>query len=464
MTIKKGDVLSKVLINDLVAEGKSISRLDNLVLFTAYTAPEDVVDVQITLKKKNYLEGKVVQLHQPSPYRTEPVCSYFTLCGGCKWQHVQYPTQLHYKEKQVSDTLDRIGKIKLPPLSPIIGSDATYQYRNKLDFTFSNKRWLYRDEIADLTTNTNGLGFHLPGRFDKVIDIQECHLQAEPSNSIRNWIKSYALDKNLDFYNVKEHSGLLRNLIIRTTSTGEVMVIFQFQYKSKEMLLLLEAFSKAFPSTNSIIYFINNKKNDTFHDLEPNVFAGHPYITESMEGLQFRIGPKSFYQTNSAQAYVLYQQVRRLAGLSGTEIVYDLYTGTGTIASFIARQAKYVIGIEYVEAAIEDAKANAELNQLSNISFYAGDMKDILTESFLSHHPRPDVIITDPPRAGMHEDVVRTLLTIGAPKIVYVSCNVSTQARDLQLLDEKYKVVSVQPVDMFPQTAHVENIVLLELK
>ncbi|MFN8415152.1 MAG: 23S rRNA (uracil(1939)-C(5))-methyltransferase RlmD [Cytophagaceae bacterium] len=462
MSMKKGDILQNIVVEELVAEGKALSRIDQMVLFTSFTAPGDVIKTQITLKKKNFAEGKLIEVEQASPHRVAPECTYFTLCGGCKWQHVDYSTQLHYKQKQVSDSLERIGKINLPPIQPIVGSKNIYYYRNKLDFTFSNKRWLYAHELGDESVDVNGLGFHLPGRFDKVIDVEHCHLQGGPSNDMRNWVRNYALKNQLDFYDVRQHQGLLRNLIIRTTSTGEVMTIFQFQYKSDEMMALMENFKKEFPSTTSIIYFINNKKNETFHDLTPHVFHGLPYITEEMEGLQFRIGPKSFYQTNSEQAYILYSKTRELAGLTGKEVVYDLYTGTGTIANFVAKNAKLVIGIEYVEAAIEDAKINSEINNVHNTTFYAGDMKDILVPSFMDHHPKPDVIITDPPRAGMHEDVVNMLLNIGAQKIVYVSCNVATQARDLQLLDSMYQVTAVQPVDMFPQTAHVENIVLLE--
>lgn len=462
MSMKKGDILQNIVVEELVAEGKSLSRIDQMVLFTSFTAPGDVIKTQITLKKKNFAEGKLIEVEQASPHRVSPECKYFTLCGGCKWQHVDYATQLHYKQKQVSDSLERIGKISIPSIQPILGSDNIYYYRNKLDFTFSNKRWLYSHELGDESVDINGLGFHLPGRFDKVIDVDHCHLQGGSSNDMRNWVRSYALEHKLDFYDVRQHDGLLRNLIIRTTSTGEVMVIFQFKYKNDSMFSLLENFKQKFPDTTSIIYIINNKKNETFHDLTPEVFHGLPYITEQMEGLQFRIGPKSFYQTNSEQAYLLYSKTRELAGLTGNEVVYDLYTGTGTIANFVAKKAKLVIGIEYVEAAIEDAKINSEINKVDNTTFYAGDMKDILTPAFMEHHPKPDVIITDPPRAGMHEDVVNMLLNIGAQKIVYVSCNVATQARDLQMLDSMYQVTAVQPVDMFPQTAHVENIVLLE--
>jgi len=462
--LKRGQLLESVAIEDLGAEGKCVSRYENIVIFSEGTVPGDIVDLEVThFKKKKFGEAKLVRLIKSSENRTEPVCQHFGLCGGCKLQHIDYGMQLHFKQKQVKDNLERLGKIDIPAIQPIIGSQTTYEYRNKLDFTFSNKRWLLAEEMDQEHETLYGLGFHLPGKFDRVIDIETCHLQPEPSNSIRLAVKAYALKHGLTFYNVRAHEGFLRNLIIRNTNTQEVMVMLQFGEDNIDQINAICNYLIAeFPQITSLVYFINTKKNDTYTDLDVYVYHGPGYIQEQMEGLTFRVGPKSFYQTNSNQAYELYKIARSFAGLTGKEVVYDLYTGTGTIANFVARQAKQVIGIEYVEDAIEDAKINSQINNITNTLFYAGDMKDVLNKEFIAKHERPDVIITDPPRAGMHEDVVNTLLFIGAPKIVYVSCNPATQARDLALLDSDYKVTAIQPVDMFPQTAHVENVVLLE--
>jgi 23S rRNA (uracil1939-C5)-methyltransferase len=461
--LEKGQILESVVIEELGAEGKCVSRYNNIVVFSEKTVPGDIVDLKVThFKKKKFGEAKIEKIISPSPNRVEPKCQHFGLCGGCKLQHIDYSTQLIFKQKQVKDNLERLGKITIPEIQTIIGSSKIYEYRNKLDYTFSNKRWLLEEEMDQEHDTLHGLGFHLPGKFDRVLDIQKCHLQPEPSNSIRLEVKDYALKHGLTFYNVRAHEGFLRNLIIRTTNTNEVMVLLQFGYEEKKDIQnLLSHLVSTFPQITSLVYFINTKKNDTYSDLEVHTFHGPAYIQEEMEGLTFRVGPKSFYQTNSDQAYVLYKATRDVAGLTGKEVVYDLYTGTGTIANFIAKYAKQVIGIEYVADAIEDAKVNSKINNITNTLFYAGDMKDVLNKEFIEQHARPDVIITDPPRAGMHEDVVNTLLFIGAPKIVYVSCNPATQARDLSMLDSDYEVTKIQPVDMFPHTAHVENVVLL---
>ena len=461
--LERGQILESVSIEELGAEGKCVSRYNNIVVFSEKTVPGDIVDLKVThFKKKKFGEAKIDKIITPSPNRVEPKCQHFGLCGGCKLQHIDYKTQLHFKQKQVKDNLERLGKIAIPEIMPIIGSSKIYEYRNKLDYTFSNKRWLMDEEMSLEHETLYGLGFHLPGKFDRVLDIEKCHLQPEPSNSIRLEVKAYALQHKLTFYNVRAHEGFLRNLIIRTTNKNEVMVLVQFGFDDKNSIeSLLSHLIKTFPQITSLVYFINTKKNDTYSDLDVHTFHGPGYIQEEMEGLTFRVGPKSFYQTNSDQAYILYKVTRDLAGLTGNEVVYDLYTGTGTIANFIAKQAKQVIGIEYVADAIEDAKVNSKINNIDNTLFYAGDMKDVLNKEFIEKHQRPDVIITDPPRAGMHEDVINTLLFIGAPKIVYVSCNPATQARDLALLDVDYEVTAIQPVDMFPHTAHVENVVLL---
>lgn len=461
----KKPLLENIQIEKIAAEGKSIAYVDDKVLFVPNTIPGDVVDVQVTRKRNSFQEGFVVKMRQLSPLRIEPVCAHFGICGGCKWQNLPYEKQLAFKQQEIIDNLQRIGKVTLPAVSPIIGSERQLYYRNKLEFTFSSKRFLTREEIgteADIE-RTPALGFHVPGLFDKVVDIDQCHLQASPSNEIRNFIKAYGLQHGLSFYDIRAQQGFLRTLIIRTASTGEVMVILAFGHEDREAReALLQALKEEFPQITSLMYVINEKLNDNLTDQEILCYAGRDHIFEEMEGLKFKIGPKSFYQTNSAQAYQLYCKTRELAGLTGRETVYDLYTGTGTIANFVARQAQKVVGIEYVPEAIEDARVNSALNGIGNTLFYAGDMKDVLNAAFIARHGHPDVIITDPPRAGMHPDVVQTILNAAPDRIVYVSCNSATQARDLQLMDAAYEVRAVQPVDMFPHTHHVENVVLLE--
>ena len=467
---KQLPLLEKVTITDVAAEGKAIARVNDMVVFVPFVAPGDVIDIQLTRKKHSYAEGKAVFFHEYSPRRAEPFCEHFGVCGGCKWQVLPYPEQIRYKQKQVEDNLRRIGKIELPEISPILGSAKTEFYRNKLEFTFSNKRWLTNEEVRQDVKydQMNAVGFHIPGAFDKVLAIEKCWLQDDISNRIRNAVRDYAYEHDYSFINLRTQEGMLRNMIVRTSSTGELMVIVICKItEDHEMELfkqLLQFVADSFPEITSLLYIINNKCNDTINDLDVYVFKGNDHIFEEMEGLRFKVGPKSFYQTNSEQAYNLYKVAREFAGLTGNELVYDLYTGTGTIANFVSRRARQVIGIEYVPEAIEDAKVNAEINDIKNTLFYAGDMKDILTQEFINEHGRPDVIITDPPRAGMHQDVVDVILFAEPKRIVYVSCNPATQARDLQLLDEKYKVKAVQPVDMFPHTHHVENVVLLELR
>lgn len=460
----KKPLLENIEIQKIAAEGKSIAYVDEKVLFVPNTVPGDIVDVQVTRKRKSFLEGFVVRTRKESILRTQPFCPHFGICGGCKWQNLPYEKQTEFKQQEIIDNLKRIGKVELQNIHPIIGSAHTQYYRNKLEFTFSDKRFLTREEIGQGTdiTRTPAAGFHVPGLFDKVVDIEICYLQGSPSNEIRNFIKQYAIERDLTFYNIREQHGFLRTLVIRTASTGEVMVILAFGEEDQtERKNLLDALINEFPQITSLMYVINEKQNDSLTDQEIICYKGRDHIFEEMEGLKFKIGPKSFYQTNSEQAYNLYSKTRELAGLNGSETVYDLYTGTGTIANFIARQAQKVIGIEYVPEAIEDAKVNSELNGIANTLFYAGDMKDVLNSDFIARHGHPDVIITDPPRAGMHPDVVQTILNAAPERIVYVSCNSATQARDLQLMDTAYKVMAVQPVDMFPHTHHVENIVLL---
>lgn len=464
---KELPVIEQVEIVDVAAEGKAIARVNDLVVFVPFVAPGDIVDLQLHRRKHKYAEGRVLKIHKYSDVRTEPFCSHFGICGGCKWQHLPYEQQLFYKQKQVEDNLIRIGKISLPEISPIKGSSKIQFYRNKLEFTFSNKSWLTQEELNSEQTFDcrNALGFHIPGMFDKVLDIKKCWLQDDISNLIRLEIRKYTIEHNYPFFDLREQSGLMRNIIVRTASTGEIMLIVVFFRKDTEKIqALMSHIAEVFPQITSLLYVINQKANDTITDQKVHVFRGRDYIIESMEDLQFKIGPKSFYQTIQNNLNELYKIVRDFAGLNGTELVYDLYTGTGTIANFIASQAHKVIGIEYVPEAIEDAKVNSALNGIENILFYAGDMKDILTQDFINEHGRPDVIITDPPRAGMHDDVIKTILFAEPGKIVYVSCNPATQARDLGLLDEKYKVTRVQPVDMFPHTHHVENVVLLKKK
>ena len=445
-----------------------MAKVNELVIFVPYVVPGDVVDLQVKRKKNHYAEAVAVKFHEKSPLRTEPFCSHFGVCGGCKWQCLSYEEQLKYKQKQVFDNLTRIGKVELPEFRPIIGSEKTRFYRNKLEFTFSNKRWLTEEEVKQDVKydQMNAVGFHIPGAFDKVLAIDKCWLQDDISNQIRNAVRDYAYAHNFPFFDLRTQEGLLRNIMIRTSSTGELMVVLQCKVTDDEgrrkMEEILQFMADSFPQITSLMYVINNKCNDTIGDLDVEVFKGNDHIFEEMEGLRFKVGPKSFYQTNSEQAYNLYKVAREFAGLTGNELVYDLYTGTGTIANFVARQARKVVGIEYVPEAIEDAKVNSALNGIDNTLFYAGDMKDILTNDFIAEHGRPDVIITDPPRAGMHNDVIDVILAAEPKRIVYVSCNPATQARDLQLLDGKYKVTAVQPVDMFPHTHHVENVVQLE--
>jgi 23S rRNA (uracil1939-C5)-methyltransferase len=462
----KNKIITEVAIERIASEGKCIGHHDGKVVFVGNVAPGDIVDIRITKGKSSFMEGEAVHFHQYSKDRVEPFCAHFGTCGGCKWQHINYDLQKTYKRQQVVDQFERIAKVPIPKVLPILGSANTRYYRNKLDFTFSNKKWLTIEQIrSGEEFERNALGFHIPKMFDKIIDIDHCYLQGGLSNDVRNSLREFALQNRLSFYDIRNQVGLLRNLIIRTTSTDKTMVIVQFGENDSEGIQMVMEFMKSkFPEITSLLYVINTKGNETFHDLELITFAGLPYIEEEMEGLKFRIGPKSFYQTNSEQAYELYKVARDFAELRGDEVVYDLYTGTGTIANFVAKQAKQVIGVEYVEAAIEDAKLNSQINGITNTQFYAGDMKDVLTEEFIAQHAAPDVIITDPPRAGMHEDVVKMLLRLAAPTIVYVSCNPATQARDVALLAEKYQVERIQPVDMFPQTYHVENVVRLTLK
>jgi len=460
-------ILEKITITDIAAEGKAIAKVNDIVVFVPFVVPGDVVDLQVTRKKSSFMEARPIHFHTYSENRIEAVCEHFGICGGCKWQILPYSEQIRYKQKQVVDNLTRIGKIDLPVISPIIGSSKTEFYRNKLEFTFSDKRWRTYEEIAEGKEfdTMNAVGFHIPGQFDKVLDIQKCWLQDDISNRIRNEVRHYALEHNLTFFNLRNQEGFLRTLLIRTSSTGELMIIMVLFHDDVEVRnALLQHIADKFPEITSLLYIINSKANDTITDQEVLVFKGNECIYEEMEGLKFKIGPKSFYQTNSEQAYVLYKVTRDFAGLTGNELVYDLYTGTGTIANFIAHQAKQVIGIEYVPEAIEDALINSKINNIDNTLFYSGDMKNILNTSFINEHGNPDVIITDPPRAGMHEDVINAILFANPKRIVYVSCNPATQARDLNLLDGNYKVTAIQPVDMFPHTHHVENVVLLERK
>ena len=465
---KQLPLLEKVTITDVAAEGMALARVNDMVVFVPYVVPGDVVDLQVKRKKHSYAEAVAVHFHEYSPVRATPFCQHYGVCGGCKWQVLPYEEQIKYKQKQVEANLRRIGKIELPEITPILGSEKTQVYRNKLEFTFSNKRWLTEEEVAKEVKydQMNAVGFHIPGAFDKVLAIEKCWLQDDISNRIRNTMRDYAYEHGYSFFNLRTQEGLLRNLMIRTSSTGELMVLLQCNVTTPEeevqMKALLQHVADLFPEITSLLYVINNKCNDTIGDLDVHVFRGNDHIFEEMEGLRFKVGPKSFYQTNSEQAYNLYKVARNYAGLTGDELVYDLYTGTGTIANFVSRQARKVVGIEYVPEAIEDAKVNSAINGIGNTLFYAGDMKDILTRDFIEEHGRPDVIITDPPRAGMHNDVIDAILFAAPKRIVYVSCNPATQARDLQLLDKDYKVMAVQPVDMFPHTHHVENVVLLE--
>lgn len=459
---KELPVVENVEITGVAAEGKSIARVDDMVVFIPYGAPGDVVNIKLDKKKRSYAEAHIVDMVKPSPDRVTPACEHFGVCGGCKWQHIPYESQLRYKRDQVVDALTRIAKVEIPEVNPTLGSKETFCYRNKLEYTFSCKCWItFEDlrsgrEIAD----RNALGFHIPGAFDKVLDIKKCWLQDDLSNRIRLFVRQYALAKGYEFYDIKAQQGLMRTLMVRIASTGEVMLIVVFARPEQEKIDdLMGAIAAEFPEITSLLYVVNQKVNDTIADQEVITYRGRDYINEEMEGLQFRIGPKSFYQTNSLQAYELYKVARRMACLKPDDLVYDLYTGTGTIANFVARQVKKVVGIEYVPEAIADARLNSEVNDIDNTIFFAGDMKDVLTDGFIAEHGRPDVMIIDPPRAGMHEDVVNVILNARPERIVYVSCNPATQARDLALMDSLYRVEEVQPVDMFPHTHHVENVV-----
>lgn len=459
---KELPVVENVEITGVAAEGKSIARVDDMVVFIPYGAPGDVVNIKLDKKKRSYAEAHIVDMVKPSPDRVTPACEHFGVCGGCKWQHIPYESQLRYKRDQVVDALTRIAKVEIPEVNPTLGSKETFCYRNKLEYTFSCKCWItFEDlhsgrEIAD----RNALGFHIPGAFDKVLDIKKCWLQDDLSNRIRLFVRQYALAKGYEFYDIKAQQGLMRTLMVRIASTGEVMLIVVFARPEQEKIDdMMGAIAAEFPEITSLLYVVNQKVNDTIADQEVITYRGRDYINEEMEGLQFRIGPKSFYQTNSLQAYELYKVARRMAYLKPDDLVYDLYTGTGTIANFVARQVKKVVGIEYVPEAIADAKLNSEVNGIDNTIFFAGDMKDVLTDGFIAEHGRPDVMIIDPPRAGMHEDVVNVILNARPERIVYVSCNPATQARDLALMDSLYRVEEVQPVDMFPHTHHVENVV-----
>ena len=460
-------ILENIEISDVAAEGKSLARVNEMVVFIPYGAPGDIVDVKLDKKKKSYGEGHIVAMKQPSQIRIEPFCEHFGVCGGCKWQHLPYEYQLKYKRQQVVDALQRIAKVELPEVNDILGSERIRHYRNKLEYTFSNRSWLTYEQMqsGEEFPDRNALGFHIPGAFDKVLDIKKCWLQDDISNDIRLFLRNYALSKGYTFYDLRAQNGLMRTIMLRTTATGEIMLIVVFGEPNHEAISdVMAALKERFPAITSLQYVINLKVNDTIADQEIITYSGRDYVEEEMEGLRFRIGPKSFYQTNSLQAYELYKVARRMAQLTGNELVYDLYTGTGTIANFVAKMAKKVIGIEYVPEAIEDAKLNSRVNGIENTEFYAGDMKDILTDDFVAANGRPDVMIVDPPRAGMHEDVVNVILNSEPKRIVYVSCNPATQARDLAMLDVKYRVMEVQPVDMFPHTHHVENVVALELR
>jgi 23S rRNA (uracil1939-C5)-methyltransferase len=464
-------VFENVTVIDIAEEGKGVGKADDFVLFIEKAVPGDIADIEVYRSKKNFGEGKITRLIQPSEYRTEAFCEHFGTCGGCKWQHMAYDAQLKFKQKAVNDALTRIAKIEVEHMDAIVPSPADRYYRNKLEYTFSNKRWLYDGENReDEALDMNALGFHIPGRFDKILNINHCYLQAEPSNDLRYSINQYAKEQGIDYYDVRQHTGALRNLIIRTSSTGEIMVIVVFAHADEEQVSKLMSFVDTnFPQITSLLYILNTKMNDTIFDQDVLSWKGPEYIHEEMANghgkvIRFRVGPKSFYQTNSIQALKLYEITRDFAQFKGDELVYDLYTGAGTIANFIADQVREVVGVEYVPTAIEDAKVNSQINNITNTKFFAGDMKDVLVGDFVAEHGKPDVIITDPPRAGMHADVVARLMEIEAPKIVYVSCNAATQARDLLVLKEKYDTVKIQPVDMFPHTQHVENVVLLKLR
>jgi len=459
-------ILKNLEVIDAGAKGKAVAKAeDGRVVFIDNAVPGDVATIQTTKKRSSYYEGTAISFSEYSHKRVEPVCEHFGTCGGCKWQHMGYDHQLFYKQKEVENNLKRLGKIEIPELQPILGSANQYFYRNKMEFSFSDSKWLTLEQIQSDTviTDKNALGFHIPGMWDKILDLNKCHLQRDPSNAIRDFVKNKAEELKLPFFNTRKQEGFLRTLMIRTSSTGEVMVLLQFFYEDKSnRKILLDAIASQFPEITALLFVVNTKGNDTIYDQEVICHSGRDHIFEEMEGLKFKINAKSFYQTNSEQAYELYKVTRDFANLSGNELVYDLYTGTGTIAQFVAKNAKKVVGVESVPEAIEAAKENAKLNDIDNVEFYVGDMKKVFNQDFIDQHGTPDVVITDPPRDGMHKDVVAQLITLSAPKIVYVSCNSATQARDLALLDSMYKVVKIQPVDMFPQTHHVENVVLLE--
>lgn len=460
-------LLEKVRIMEIGAEGNAIARIDNQVIFVPMLIPGDVVDIRVRKKRRKFMEGTVVRFHEYSPDRIKPRCAHFGVCGGCKWQHLPYEKQLQFKEKQVKDNLIRIGKVDIPDTDPILGSAEIFFYRNKLEYTFSDKRWFTREEMISDNDHINedALGFHIPGMFDKVLDIRECHLQPEPSNAIRDAVRRYAHRKSLAFFNLRQQSGFLRNLIIRNTSTGKVMVIVVFYLDEKERIEgLLDFLASEFPQIYSLFYIINTKQNDSLADQVPVLYKGEDHLLEEMDGLKFRIGPKSFYQTNTKQSLRLYKIAKDFAALTGNEVVYDLYTGAGTIANFIADSAQKVIGIEYIDEAVRDAAINSEINNIKNTQFFAGDIRSLLNDGFISENGKPDIIITDPPRAGMHEDVVKQIINASPGKVIYISCNPSTQARDISLMSEYYVVTRIQPVDMFPHTHHVENVILLERK
>ncbi len=463
---KKNYIFENIEVTDAGAKGKTIAKSpDGRVIFLSNAVPGDIVDIQTGKKRKSYFEGKAIKFHKLSERRTEPVCTHFENCGGCKWQHMKYDDQLFFKEKEVTNNLIRIGHLKLPKITPILGSKKQYFYRNKMEFSFSSSRWLTYEEInsEEEIDNRNACGFHIAGMWDKILDVTKCHLQEEPSNEIRNFIKEFSIQNGLEFYNPRAQEGLLRTVMIRISSNGEIMVVIQFFKEDiTKRELLLHAIETKFPKITSLQYIINSKGNDSIYDQNIILFKGRDHIFEEMEGLKFKINAKSFYQTNSYQAYELYKITRNFAELTGKELVYDLYTGTGTIAQFVAKKAKKVIGVESVPEAILDAKENAKNNKIDNVDFFVGDMKEVFTSNFIQQHGKPDVIITDPPREGMHKKVVEQILAILPQKIVYVSCNSATQARDLEILAPKYKITKTQAVDMFPQTHHVENVVLLE--
>ncbi len=460
-------IVEDVLIESVAAEGKALAHVDGAVLFVEFRVPGDVVDVRIGKRRKNYLEGRIVRIKKPSEHRLEPFCGHFGICGGCKWQILPYGMQLQAKENQIRDQFVRLGHLDIPPVSPIIGSDSIKYYRNKLEFTFSSRRWFLHDEDPEAVPENerNGLGFHVGRFFDKVLDIEHCYLQRDPSNEIRNFIRSYARRHDFEFFDIRENRGFIRNMFVRTNEAGEVMLIVCFFREDREKREgLLDAVAEAFPQISSLYYVINTKLNDSIGDQECLLYKGDEVLIEKMEGLSFRIGPKSFFQTNTPQAIKLYGVARDFAGLTGSEVVYDLYTGTGTIAQFVSSEAAKVIGVEYVPEAIEDAKINAAMNGITNCSFFAGDMKDILTGDFIAEHGKPDVIILDPPRAGIHPDVAEVILDAEAERLVYVSCNPASQARDMGILSSKYEITAVQPVDMFPHTHHVETVCALRLR